>query len=356
MTMMSHRLPEDPEERGDATWFHRLNKFERQETRRQVIFKRRQWPDLPDGCWSGRRGYSYPHILPGGHEEKNVYPPIHRDLLQYLEQECIAQHREWANLRSSQVCCLNFLFPLRQQIGAAAAALSPLLPRVKVVDQIEFEYTGPDGATAWLGEPPGGKRGQNRTSVDAAVWWHDADDGSRLTLVEWKYTEKQFGTCGGLASRGNDQKAKCRGWAGLDFRASRDCYLARGETERNQRRYWEHLAEAGIDLASYQGTACPFCGPAYQLVRLHLLGAYLQRENAAAKVDVAAVHFSGDKSLATPPVALRHLGADMTSAWRRLLRQPDDYRVCHAEELAQAIRNSAVDSALAEYLHERYGV
>ncbi len=356
MAVRRHCLPEDSGELGEVQWFHRLNAFEQQETRRQVVFKRAHWPQLPDGCWSGRRGYFYPHILPAGHEEKNLYPSIHGDLLQYLEQEDIAQHREWANLRSSQVCCLNFLFPLRQQIGAAAAALSPLLPRVKAVDQIEFEYTGPDGATAWLGEPPGGKRGQNRTSVDAAIWWRDGGGNSHLTLVEWKYTEKQFGGCGGSMSRGNNQKEKCQRWQREEFHPERDCYLAAGDTARTQRRYWDHLADAGIDLAPYEGKTCPFSGPSYQLMRLHLLATYLERTVMAAKVDVAAVDFRGNKSLEAPTRDLRHLGPDMLSTWRRLLHEPKDYRVCCAEDLAEAIRASRVEPTLADYLFERYGV
>jgi hypothetical protein len=92
------------------------------------------------------------------------------------------------------------------------------------------------GTTEWLGEPPGGKRGQNRTSADAAIWWGDTEGCSRLTLVGWKYTERQFGTCGGFTSRGNDQKATCTQWRREDLDARRDCYLERRDTSRNQRK------------------------------------------------------------------------------------------------------------------------
>jgi len=353
-----HRLPEDPADAGDAAWFGRLNAFERVETRRQVQFKRDHWPQLPDGQWAGRRGYTYPHILPEGHEHLNLYPAIQDGILAYLKAGDIAAHREFANLRSSQVCCLNFLFPLRQEPAKAAVALRPVLPGVAAVTCIEFEYTGPDGdgATAWLGEPPGGKRGQNRTSADAAIWWTDGEGRSRLTLIEWKYTERQFGACGGFASRGNKQKEKCRQWARDTFSPRRDCYLARGDTSRNRRHYWTHLADAGITLDAYSGQPCPFSGPFYQLVRLHLLAAYLAQERVASRVDVAAIHFGRNDSLETPPRELRHLGADMQSAWRRLLLRPDDFRVCHAEDLAAAILESSLDTELSDYLKERYGV
>ena len=353
-----HRLPEDPADAGDATWFDRLNAFEQAETRRQVQFKRDHYPQLPDGQWAGRRGYTYPHILPEGHEHLNLYPQTRDTLAAYLKDCDIEAHREFANLRSSQVCCLNFLFPLRGEPAKARAALRSVVPGVTDVNCIEFEYTGPDGdgATCWLGEPPGGKRGQNRTSADAAIWWTDAKGRSRLTLIEWKYTERQFGACGGFASKGNKQKEKCRPWTRDTFSPRQDCYLARGDTSRNRRQYWTHLDDAGITLEAYNGAPCPFIGPFYQLVRLHLLAAYLAQKQVASKVDVVAIHFGQNESLEAPPRELRHLGADMQSAWRQLLVRPDDFRVCHAEDLAAAILESSVETELSDYLKERYGV
>jgi len=353
-----HRLPEDPEGQGDTGWFFRLNSFEQQETRRQVRFKRVHWPGLPDGEWSGRAGYAYPHILPAGYDTENLYPATRKAALKYLRDNDVVIHREAANLRSSQVCCLNFLFPFCIDIENAARALGALLPGAAVVDRIEFEYTGPDddSATAWLGEPPGGQRGQNRTSSDAAIWWQDGAGLRRLTLVEWKYTERQFGSCGGFASRANAQKAKCLGWQPEHFEPSRDCYLERRDTDRNCRRYWEHLADAGIALTGYRSKACPFIGPLYQLMRLHLLAAYLKTHGDTETVDVTAVHFRGNTSLEIPPADLSHLGPDLTSAWLRLLSRPGDFRVCAAEDIAATIRSGGPEPILSRYLAERYGV
>jgi len=352
-----HRLPQDAVALGDAAWFCRLNEFEQRETRRQAQFKRAHWPKLPDGHWAGRRGYTYPHILPDDQSHLNLYAGTRGGVLSYLEDKKIAAHREFANLRSSQVCCLNFLFPLRTDTRAAVAALRSLLPGAVRVDEIEFEYTGPDddGATAWLGESSAGKRGQNRTSVDAAVWWTDTEGHSRLTLIEWKYTETRFGTCGGLASEGNKRKDRCRQRAdGTD--PAWECYLAGGDSDRTKREYWKRLGVAGLNLAPYENNLCPFAGPFYQLMRLHLLAAYCAQQGEAAKVDVAAVHFAGNSFLEVPPRELRHLGATVTEAWKRLLTRPDDFRVCHAESLADGIRTSGAFPDLADYLGERYGV
>ena len=139
-----------------------MNAFEAKETRRHARFKQESWPDLPDGQHGGK---SYSHILPDGHLDKNCYPPIYTSLRGYLDEADIALHRYALNLRSSQVCCFNFLFPCRLDLGLAYQILGSALSKVEKVSQIEFEYTGPAGATEWLGEPPGGKRGQNRTST-----------------------------------------------------------------------------------------------------------------------------------------------------------------------------------------------
>ena len=173
VTIQRHVLP--GEEGGDTAWFHRQNSFEQQEIYRQVAFKRVRWPHLPDGAASKRPTHIYPHILPAGHERLAFYEPLADDILSYLRANDIAPHSELLNFKSSQAACLNFLFPLHQDLDLARAVLRLLLPGLREVTGIEFEYTGPDGATEWLGEPSGGKRGQNRTSIDAAIFWIDSD-------------------------------------------------------------------------------------------------------------------------------------------------------------------------------------
>ena len=111
-----HRLPEDPAEMGDAAWFGRLNAFEQEETRRQAQFKRANWPELSDGNWAGRHGYSYPHILAGTHWDHGLWQDIRQPVLRHFEEEKIALHREFANLRSSE---LDFIHSCRERQGAA---------------------------------------------------------------------------------------------------------------------------------------------------------------------------------------------------------------------------------------------
>jgi len=110
-TIQRHVLP--GEESGDTAWFQRQNRFEQREVLRQVAFKRGRWPHLPDGAASKRPTYTYPHILPAGHERLAFYEPLADAILSYLAANDIAPHSELLNLKSSQAACLNFLFPLR---------------------------------------------------------------------------------------------------------------------------------------------------------------------------------------------------------------------------------------------------
>jgi len=351
--VLGHKLPEDSGE-GDMTWFCRLNPFEQQETRRQAFYKRAHWPDLPDGQWSKRPGYFYPHILPEGHQEKAFFDP---SVMGYLEANDIAFHAESLNLRSSQACCFNFLYPLRQDLDLATRVLKPWLSDLDRVSEIEFEYTGPEAVTKWLGEPPGGKRGQNRTSADAVIWWESRDGRPKVTLLEWKYTEKEFGSCGGYGSDGNRQKARCRTLDTRLIESTRDCSLALGDTQHNRRRYWEHMQEAGVRFQEFVLKGCLFLGPLYQLMRLQLLASWLA-SHAQNDVEVAVACFKGNSDLMRPPRYLRHLDAYLPSAWQSLLAEPNRFRVVFVDDL-MAHCDSLPDVARSPwrtYLRDRYGV
>jgi hypothetical protein len=94
MTRHDHVLPDDRTAGmlGDVSWFERYSPFIQAETRRQVAFKRRTWPDLPPGEHSKREGHFYPHLLPAEHAGLNVYEPVRNALTSYLEAERIARH------------------------------------------------------------------------------------------------------------------------------------------------------------------------------------------------------------------------------------------------------------------------
>ena len=320
---VKHKLPEDPVE-GLTDWFERMSPFLQEHTRRQVQYKRKHWPDLPDGTWQHN---PYPHIVPEGNQEKAFFEPF---LIPYMQAHDIAFHAESLNLRSSQACCLNFLYHLRQNLDLASEVLRGWFPELLRVISIEFEYTGPEAATTWLGEPPGGKRGMNRTSVDAAIWWADANKKPRLTLVEWKYTEKGFGNCGGYVSKGNKRRDRCRTVDMRSISPKRDCYLMHGDRPTTQRHYWDHMDHAGIDYRAFEEPGCPFRGPLYQLLRQQLLAHWLETKTDNT-VDVAVACFKNNEDLMRSPSYLKHLDPGLPSAWRAFLAEPERFRVLYVE-------------------------
>lgn len=354
--MIRHALPEDARPGDDTSWFGRYSPFIQSETRRQIAWKRRQWPELPDGEHVKNPGHFYPHLLPATHADLNLFPPVRDQVLDYIRDEQIERHVEAPNLRSSQVSCFNFLFPLRLNLDAARTVLAPLLPDLAEVRAIEFEVTGGPSATRHLGEPPGGKRGANATSIDATIEWLDRQSRRRLTLLEWKYTEETYGGCGGYASKGNPDRTTCERLDARDPRtAAAECYLASGGSTRLRRRYWELVRPEWIAaLASVTG--CPFRGPLYQLLRQELLADWLRASGQYDIVDVAAVHFRANAALRANPPHLAGLGASVGDVWRAAvsggLREVEIEHLVAAWDAAPRERLPG----WREYLRDRYGL
>lgn len=239
----------------------------------------------------------------------------------------------------------------------------PLFKAVKKVEKIEFEYTGQDEedrshkpCTEWLNEPRSGKRGQNRTSIDAAIFWSDNADTSHISLIEWKYTEKNFGLCSAF----KDAKAKCLALKVLE-NPTANCILA-GEGPHYGRQYWVHMEKSGIKLARLARVAgCPFQGPFYQLMRQFLVARFLRDQNPNAQVEVIAIEFEGNTALNELPKELEPLRKSkddtVIDAWNSVLEGVLPLRRITAEELLDAYdATQAVDPAWRQYLCDRYGM
>lgn len=363
--MIAHHLPEDltpADPRSSADWFARYPPFIQAETRRQIAFKRRLFPDLPDGPHAKFTEHTYPHILPEADWRLNLFPPIAAAAEAYLHAENIEIHSENANLRSSQFACLNALFPLRLNLDAARTFLTPCLPGVRRVLSIEFEVTGDAAALAFMGDPPGGKRGANRTSIDAVVEWLDDAEPSphatkpHCTFIEWKYTEEGFGSCGGYASKGNPNPRVCETLDPLKNPAT-SCYLASGASARVRRHYWRHTPPTWLNALA-GATGCPFRGPLYQLWRQRLLAEHFASTGRYSGVNLVAIHWQGNSSLAALPPALSGAARPKESVGQLWNRAAGPFTEVSIEALLRAY-DAAPTSQLSEwreYVRERYGV
>jgi hypothetical protein len=367
--LIQHRLPSQPGD-TDTTWFtHRQNAFEQAAILQQVAFKRAKWPDLPDGPFSKQPQHTYPHILPQCAEQLAFYDGFVLDVLTYMHANNIAVHTEALNLKSSQVACLNFLFPLKKDLSLASMVLRKLdaFPGLTSVENIEFEYTGQDETnrkeqpcTAWLGEPRSGKRGQHRTSIDAAVFWTDQRGKTHISLIEWKYTERNFGSCSAFANADAETKTRCRSLTVTTDPADH-CVLA-GSGRHCGRHYWDHMQEAGISLAKLAViSGCPFQGPFYQLMRQFLIAQYLRTDGHAHHVAVLAVEFEGNDALRAVPPQLRPLmtrpESTVIDTWNSIVDGvPPLCRITAEKLLAAYDSTPATDPTWRQYITARYGL
>lgn len=355
-----HVLP--GEEGGDTNWFFSQNVFEQQEILRQVAFKRNCWPKLGNGRSANRPQHSYPHILPKGHVDKAFYGSLAESILAYLKQENIALHTEVLNLKSSQVACLNFLYPFYQDHFLAMKVFREMMPGLEAVDAVDFEYSGPIEATKWLGEPLSSMRGQNRTSIDAALFWKDKSLQNHATLIEWKYTEHNYGKCSAYSGGKPEEKEICRSLRiAEEDDPSKYCLLTSGKRHRS-RRYWEHLESAGISFQAYQEVqGCPFQGPLYQLMRQYLLGTFLIKSRIVDQFEIVSMDFAGNKSLHRIPKYLQPMIQQKTNnvidLWNISLCPDNKMRHITVEELMGNVDNvGIIDVNWRKYIAERYGV
>ena len=143
--------------------------------------------------------------LPVGLAEQNLVPEIRQSALAHFARHRIQWHNGQAgkpsnHLCSSQVCCVNFLFPLADKPSALAGIFSSIYPEIRQMLPVEsdqyvsFEWIG---AQDYLGERMSRNsqrtRGANCTSADAIVTFERKDGQRQVVLIEWKYTESYWG-------------------------------------------------------------------------------------------------------------------------------------------------------------------
>jgi hypothetical protein len=109
-----------------------MGKFRKQEALRQAAFKQ-QSPYFSVGARAdGLYGkHAYPFCLPVAHLRENLYVGIRQSASDFFTKHKIVWHKAAQHLCSSQVCCVNFLFPFGDQPEALRALLLPVFPTIK---------------------------------------------------------------------------------------------------------------------------------------------------------------------------------------------------------------------------------
>ena len=155
---------------------------------------------------------------------KNLYAPVRDEILQYFADNQITW---WggsgptSHTLSSQIACLNHLFPIRQDRDAVLAVARSVDPDVVEVEKIlsdkanpgfiQFEaISGYDHLNETDKTPF--QRGSHCTSIDALMLGRLKNGRRRVILIEWKYTESYGNKNKASGNKGAERK---RRYAGL---------------------------------------------------------------------------------------------------------------------------------------------
>ena len=158
------------------------------------------------GKWkAGIQNISLPYIIEKGKEITNLYPTIRKEAIEYFQQNGIdwwkSKEGPTGHMLSSQISCVNHLFPLMKK--DASATLISILNSIQSklcfkrilanpLDQphcngnICFEFVWKNRTL--IGEKYE-KRGAMCTSIDAVIYAETTDSKRVLIPIEWKYVE-----------------------------------------------------------------------------------------------------------------------------------------------------------------------
>ena len=184
---------------------------ERQREYGERLIKEGFFDDAGDGRFFGK---PRPFVLKD--RLKNIYPSIRTEALQYFRANRISWWGGYfptGHVLSSQIACLNHLYPLRYDKDAVLRLLQTVsadFDTVLPIDEhmggyIQFEAVG--GDTNLINEESN-TRGSNCTSVDALIYAQNKDGRRFLVPIEWKYVETYGNTDKSTGDKGETRKSR----------------------------------------------------------------------------------------------------------------------------------------------------
>lgn len=283
--------------------------------------------------------------LPVDQAEQNLVPEIRQSALAHFTRHRIKWHdgqggKPSNHLCDSQVCCVNFLFPLSDKPSALAGIFSPIFPEIRQMlpvesDQyISFEWIGAQNYLSEKISRNGQRtRGANCTSADAIVRFERKDGKRQVVLIEWKYTESYGGT-----------------------------FLKFSDSGTDRTKIYKHLFEredCPIRKDILPSFDALFYEPFYQFMRQQLLAHEMEKAHELDADIVTVLHIAPahnyDFRRVTSP-KLETLGESATSIWAKLVK-PEGRFISVSTELLfghiSAERFPAIKSWV-EYIQTRY--
>jgi hypothetical protein len=241
---------------------------------------------------ASKNGNPYAHLLHADDSTLNFLSPVVGEAVaaRFDHHKAGDRARTETNTVASQPCCFNLFVPLARDLPLASNVFSDLMARPVTIDHIEIEFTPnqlralPGYELGERGESLGDQSGSGGTDADVAVFYRSSA-GRGVILIEFKYIESEFSTCGSYATKDEKRRALLRplcksasfvplvteprrddqGRPLCGYTKYRNWELTRGSTAFD----WEKIAAL---------PRCPFSGSGQQLWRNVLLAENVARE------------------------------------------------------------------------------
>ncbi len=289
------------------------------------------------------RGVSRNFVLQDG--SYNLYKDIRKDAIDYYKNNNI---KWWClnkdacgHILSSQVACLNHLFPLRKDPEilktiintATGREFEEILPIPKERDNgeehyIAFEVVSFDDNL----KEKSRSRGANNTSIDALMIAKDKNQEVWIIPIEWKYTEP-FSK---KDMSNDDRKGEPQGSNGRgEKRMNRYDSLIRESTQLNHKQ-----------LESYQGS------PYYQESFYQLMRQTLWAEQVIKKE--SAKWHNAKKFFHINIIPDGNPSKEEISKWKDYLTNQDLYTIIDPKKFLEPIKDKDKYNKLYDYLKKRY--
>lgn len=283
--------------------------------------------------------------LPVEFAEQNLVPEIRESALSHFAQHGIKWHngrngKPSNHLCSSQVCCVNFLFPFADKPNELSQVFRLVYPEIEKMLPVEsghyvsFEWIGQEN---YLGEriSRNGQRtrGANCTSADAIVMFERKDKKRQAVLIEWKYTESYGGNFLKIANSGTNRTEIYR-----HLFEKTDCPINRDI------------------LPSFDAL---FYEPFYQFMRQQFLANEMEKAHEMGADVVSVMHIApahnNDFRKVTSP-ELEKLGESATSIWKKLVKTEGKFISISTEKLFGTLSEAQLPKITSwiEYIHARY--
>jgi hypothetical protein len=280
------------------------------------------------------RGNTYAHLLHPDDWARNFLTPAIAEAVaaRFDSHKAGDRARTETNAVASQPCCFNLFVPLAQDLRLASVVLSNLMGRALHVDHIEIEFT-PNRLRRLAGydlgdedESLGDQTDHIGTDADVAVFYQTQEKRGVL-LVEFKYVESEFSTCGSYHSTTTTRTSLLRPVCNSP-RFVPLVTEARGEDRTKP--YCGYSKYSNWDLTKRSAAldwlkistmpGCPFSGSAQQLWRNMLLAEQVARHRGLQHFGLWIIAPKANRTL------WAENGRDVFNDFARLLRSGEEGR------------------------------